>query len=104
MRTEDRKLLELAAKAAGWDLREYSTGVMHCDHDGSGVWMVWRPREDDGDALRLQARIKCAIEWLDSGHVAARTPCGHLQLEQGDREGLRRAIFGCAAAVGRRMA
>ena len=53
----DRKLLELAAKAAGI---EY--GVIHdaprlkCD----AGWTPWNPLTDDGDALRLA--VKCGID------------------------------------------
>lgn len=57
----DRELLELAAKAAGYEggITEYENGYCemgltnHFKPNGSNVW---RPLIDDGDALRLAVR------------------------------------------------
>lgn len=65
----DRKLLELAAKAAGVEF--YTPGGL------DGPWfeilsdrgfylrgcVPWNPLTDDGDALRLAAKLKIDIEW-----------------------------------------
>lgn len=59
---EENDLLMLAAKAAGLE-----AGVIHqrphrkCDMG----WTPWNPLEDDGDALRLAARLKIDVhyEW-----------------------------------------
>jgi hypothetical protein len=59
----DKKLLELAAKAAGitW-IRDYKDGPMK-------VMMTftreWNPLTDDGDALRLAVRLKLTISIRD---------------------------------------
>ena len=45
----DRELLELAAKAAGYKY----------DHKIS----VWNPLTDDGDCARLEEKLKICIEW-----------------------------------------
>lgn len=68
----DRELLELAAKAAGYELewREWITSrvgkfqtIKHTKHDG--FWLEgksWNPLTDDGDALRLAVKLGIDIE------------------------------------------
>lgn len=48
----DRELLELAAKAAGYDYRP-ENGVIVVD----GIPGNWNPLDDDGDAFRLMVGI-----------------------------------------------
>ena len=55
----DRELLEMAAKAAGYDGLRWSM-LRQCFYDCSGVY--WRPLDDDGDALRLA--IKLGVDLL----------------------------------------
>jgi hypothetical protein len=57
----DRELLELAAKAAGFDVVFYNNecvglGISDCKRD----W-PWNPLTDDGDALRLAVKLNLAI-------------------------------------------
>lgn len=52
----DRELLELAAKAAGFQLDELSGRVIRRESDGQPVY--WNPLTDDGDALRLMVRLR----------------------------------------------
>lgn len=68
----DRKLLELAAKAAGFDVewREWITSRMaefrrikHTKH--AGFWIEdrqWNPLTDDGDALRLAHKLGMDVD------------------------------------------
>ena len=71
----DRELLELAAKAywAGeiddvmsfhWDEQEAAIVYTHADnqdHNGNDVELLWTPLADDGDALRLAAKLKLNV-------------------------------------------
>ena len=71
----DRELLELAAKAAGYIVQEhvangawvYEAGSA-VDKDGEPKLFLWRPRDDDGDALRLAVRLKMLV---DGGYCCA---------------------------------
>ena len=53
----DRELLELAAKAAGYELRLHEDGTAYSDNRAVGYWSVWNPLTDDGDALRLAVKL-----------------------------------------------
>ncbi len=105
MNTEDRELLRLAAKAAGWELRPHSNGWFLCGQGREFLWLAWNPLIDDGNALRLAAALKFTVDFesgavwgagdLDEtclGHTTADEPC------------MRRAIVRAAAEIGRRMA
>ena len=54
----DRKMLEYAAKAAGYEVEVDHKGVFHI-HEGTGSqsWSPWNPLDDDGDALRLAVKL-----------------------------------------------
>ena len=54
----DRELLEMAAKAAGYDGLRWSM-LRQCFYDCSGIY--WRPLDDDGDALRLAVKLQLQI-------------------------------------------
>jgi hypothetical protein len=56
MTNDNRELLELAARAVGHLTRTDSQGVWLIEPDGSPI-RLWRPHEDDGDALRLAVRL-----------------------------------------------
>ena len=60
---EDKELLELAAKAAGykleWDDKEARIPVVV----GPDVYSYWNPLTDDGDALRLAVKLKIDMEF-----------------------------------------
>lgn len=99
MNTEDRELLELAAK---YYVPESFRGN---ENYLRGLLETWNPLKDDGDALRLAAALKFTVDFengavwgagdLDEkrlGHTTADEPC------------MRRAIVRAAAEIGRRMA
>lgn len=115
---DDRKLLEMAAKAAG--LEEFSLingrPAYRFRHSGLQDWRPWNPLEDDGDALRLAVRLRLPInygaadEW---GNGGPETLCGqywdpmdgryypHRQAHDGDAlAASRRAIVRAAAEIG----
>ena len=58
----DRELLELAAKAAGMNTREFATDSITRWHwRDDGTYTAWNPLTDDGDALRLAVDLDLAI-------------------------------------------
>lgn len=71
MSAEDRELLELAAKAAGYTVRCVGDGRP----GGNVVFYVepsqlyWSPLTDDGDALRLA--VKLCLEVTPAGNYTA---------------------------------
>ncbi|MCX7132294.1 hypothetical protein [Aeromonas sp.] len=113
----DRELLELAAKAAG------ITGQCHlltgdcCDPaepggfryehpDGGHDW--WNPLMDDGDALRLAAKLCMTIRtdndiFAFAGFIFTHGPLVNQRIKDvGDKEtAIRRAIVRAAAEVGK---
>ena len=105
----DRELLELAAKAAG-----YQPWGSDCEgwpiFVADGQPMGWNPLTDDGDALRLAAKLSITIEFgLIS--VASYLGCAVTEnmihahsYERDDRnQVIRRAITRAAAAIGESM-
>jgi hypothetical protein len=108
----DRKLLELAAKAAGLEIVNMETKdclaikTNYCNHD------YWNPLTDDGDALRLVVKLNLFLfhAWTHAEGVplanvmvqnAEQTvTCGEIK---GDNPcaATRRAIVRAAAEIGK---
>lgn len=108
--TDDRELLELAAKAAGIDVKPIKgfDGVERL-HTGVGSYMplVWNPLTDDGDALRLATKLYLMIDIRDDdNHTYVLGDYG-LNADElhGDDAGAatRRAIVRAAAEIGNGM-
>jgi len=59
----DRELLELAAKAAGYDVVYESTYLTFFRQDVPGR-PIWNPLNDDGDALRLTVKIPLTVSFV----------------------------------------
>ena len=110
----DREILELAAKAAGIQLEwRYNWRGNELDepwHDGS----VWEPQNDDGQALRLAARLGIAIQFyrnappelgLPRECAVSVTPDRRWFSESGPDENAatRRAIVRAAAEIGKSL-
>ena len=56
----DRELLELAAKAAGYNIVDKSHPIsVYIYSDGCKGGVFWNPLKDDGDAFRLA--VKCRM-------------------------------------------
>ena len=116
---EDRELLELAAKAAGYavDCAFEDSPLIYGEDAGPDGPREWNPLTDDGDALRLAVDLRLDISFL-SGFKQVRCHC-----EQGrdnpwmhsvagygagagslpTAENVRRAIVLAAAEIGRAM-
>lgn len=110
----DRKMLELAAKAAGIEFNDKrsSTGgiALYCALNG---W--WNPLENDSHAFRLAVKLKIIVTFADAGggpYVCAgqrlgpfsreRLPVKIFALEE-ELAATRRAISMAAAEIGRGM-
>lgn len=115
---DDRRMLELAAKAAGITLRDYCTKFVTCYYTEQGS--VWNPLTDDGDALRLAVKLGLIVDLrYRPGHKLANynrveywlPPSGTgnsaLMFEFGDHvdhnAATRRCIVRAAAAIGEQM-
>lgn len=119
MSTIDRKLLELAAKAAGiailgWygDDGEDGEWAEHKPRQGDAVG--WNPLRDDGDCFRLQVDARIRLE-VDSNRAQAQTEQrpgwtsaivviqSHDGKTESARAAARLAVVQAAAWVGRSM-
>lgn len=87
----DRELLELAARADGYDM-----GDLPCYHG------PWNPLTDDGDALRLAMKLGFTVEPGKCWHSPYGPAFGEDVLD-GEMKATRRAIVRAAAAIGEQM-
>ncbi len=113
--TDDRELLELAAKAAGYVIESMRSNVgAWCypvgeqpneDGDHPGLF-GWNPLADDGDALRLAVKLGLLVD-AHGLHVRVGLPYGlGLAAEPKNSDpyaATRRAIVRAAAEIGRTM-
>lgn len=126
----DRELLELAAKAAGFNFKwfkvkqwktmkgevgpcRYFTGTV--DVYGSHHTKPWNPLKDDGDALRLAVKLQVSIENECVSAGCAYCTRGGFAFESvysggdggcvvdADFSAVRRAIVIAAASIGKDM-
>jgi hypothetical protein len=101
---DDRELLEMAAKAAWYQV---DTGFADCPlifgedagHDGP---REWNPLEDDGDALRLAVKLKLIVE-VGSCWLSKYGPVFGEDVLPDPLSATRRAIVRAAAQIGRAM-
>ena len=71
----DRELLELAAKAAGyeyWNFDAGQSGNLMNAYTSDGSHSVWWPLEDDGDAMRLAVKLALRVECYTSVKIIPR--------------------------------
>ncbi len=119
----DRELLKLAAKAAGYTLKWGEVFIVGGDEvDCTDIAYVvsgqpdeadwhWDPLTDDGDALRLAVKLDMQIWHNAGGTVSAMPPKGVIgfwdrlqdDLEPDPYAATRRAIVRAAAEVGKGM-
>lgn len=102
----DRDLLELAAKANGGLVYVNGLGWIYEDDDGNrGSW--WNPLADDGDALRLAARLNFRldiqggtvriVDTLDNEHYLSGVVTDYAE----QMVVVRRAVVRAAAKIGK---
>lgn len=94
----DRELLELAAKAAGYVA--LANGQTYSPEAGN---FDWNPLSDDGDALRLAVKIYMFDGSLFDLFLKFRLEEVLNDSGRSDEEIARRAIVRAAASIGRNM-
>lgn len=106
--SEDRELLELAARAEGRTLGRWFEDFREQGYMVPGLDAIWNPLEDDGDALRLAAALDLTICTNGQGPyvadgtlkiLAAAPPCRAGE----EMPAIRRCIVRAAAEIGRTM-
>ena len=105
----NKKLLELAAKAAGYELDWFEVELgdpdcysrWYCDLKETRI--SWNPLIDDGDALRLAVKLKMIVDPY-AGVVAIQKDVVIAVLNEDDMmAAVRRAIVRAAAEIGKEM-
>lgn len=111
----DKELLELAAKAAGIEIRGNANkwiaqGVTELDllvWNDRGGDSVWNPLTDDGDALRLAVKLRMMVDCVRGADVIEIFVNGeirHIGIDITDPDSYaatRRAIVRAAAEIGK---
>ncbi|NMY32651.1 hypothetical protein HBR94_14205 [Pseudomonas sp. WS 5412] len=103
----DQQILELAAKAAGISPVLCFESARNCLRIGDREsYRLWRPLEDDGDALRLAIKLGICIVFMeDHDSVGAEHSVhGVMIIEAMDDFGTRRAIVRAAADIAKATA
>lgn len=103
----DRELLELAAKAMGISIGWIGSVPWYAGQRGERIY--WDPLTDDGDALRLAAKLRIAITYpFDEncvrcwhGHEGTEPVC--IELGEDLCTATRRAVVTAAAEIGKAM-
>lgn len=103
----DRELLELAAKAAGYQMNI----VRSQEKDGTVTFymepsnLYWNPLIDDGDALRLavKLRLEVAIHETETGVINGNLIGGIEKHNDDPYAATRRAIVRAAAEIGKSL-
>lgn len=104
---KDREMLELAAKAAGYELvfpENAADGNFHFGPDGN--FNIWNPLTSDGDALRLAAVIEVEVSLGQCGGIVyKRRPMKEsiTELSEDYMAAIRLAITRAAAEIGKDM-
>lgn len=109
--SNDRELIELAAKAAGYDLRWVSTRLddnftarIRNDNPYWFNWPAWNPLDDDGDALRLAGKLMMTIDISMYGTTVTIPSTPITIAEVWHEDATRRAIVRAAAAMAKTTA
>ncbi|EQA6245243.1 hypothetical protein ACX5G2_002138 [Pseudomonas aeruginosa] len=98
----DRELLELAARAAGYQFSyPYHSISIPLILAETGRWRQWDPRHDDGDALRLAVLLNLEIHSPQSDPTVMFRTAEHDVFYQDTC--IRRAIVRAAAEIGKSM-
>lgn len=107
----DVEMLELAAKAAGYE-KSLRWNVRFLLSAGGSVlvnnsWQKWNPLNDDGDAFRLSMKLEMMVDPVNrvvAGYLSDINIDIDPELQERDYYGaVRRAIVTAAAEIGKRM-
>ena len=96
----DRELLELAAKAVGYDYKPKNGAIVV-----GGIPANWNPLTDDGDALRLAVKLELQLRLRHSENAVSVYGSPDGRVDEADRAdpcaATRRAIVRAAAEIGK---
>ncbi len=96
----DRNLLEDAAKAAGLNGKTDRQGFFRVETQ-AGLFRVWNPLTDDGDALRLAVKLNLDVHfWPEHPEAWVEAMAQDELLGSDPYAATRRAIVRAAAAIG----
>jgi hypothetical protein len=96
----DKELVELAAKAAGYDVKPHGNSRYSPDLLFTLKGKNWNPLTDDGDALRLAVKLRLTPH-ID-GNLTDCEDCTVAHLDD-PYAATRRAITRAAAEIGKAM-
>lgn len=91
---DDHELLELAAKAAGYELLDVGDYQIY-----DKEWRGWNPLTSNGDALRLAMKLRISIEFDEFDYVLVGGMCSSNTSD----DSVRLLIVKAAAEIGRNM-
>lgn len=107
MNTEDRELLELAARAAGHDVEIVGSAVwINGDYQSPHSTLPWNPLEHSGEALELAVQLGVKVSASVSGMAARAETENAIYSQPNDGDAVaatRRAIVRAAAGIGRTL-
>ena len=95
----DRELLELAAKAAGIELKW--SGEMDVPPRMQPSWESWSPLTDDGDALRLAVKLLITVTFGANYVIVGGNQMPLVNNANDPYAATRRAIVRAAAEIGK---
>jgi hypothetical protein len=65
----EQKILELAAKAAGYRVCHFLQNGAYVSDDVAKRYFDWNPRHDDGDSRRLEVKLSmCVTQFLNTSY------------------------------------
>ena len=102
---DDKTLLELAAKAAGYEFWDYNGSYRvrtRPNREEYPEWEPWNPLTDDGDALRLAVKLRMEVNIeMFSTNATVHEPYSEEHEQHGDDPyaATRRAIVRAAAQL-----
>ena len=103
----DRELLEMAAKASGLSVQGAAPYGLSIRSDASASGYDWNPLTDDGDALRLAAKLGLGVIFATGevyvGLLGEGDQTEIIEDESEPYASTRRAIVRAAAEIGRAM-
>lgn len=103
----DREMLELAAKAAGYDVLWHDMWecFVHTNSQNHTNPEVWIPLDDDGDALRLAVKLNMAVNCIHNQILAEEPIIKEVSVWEPRNDdpyaATRRAVVRAAAEIGR---
>ena len=102
----DRELLEMAAKAAGYEVEWVRNSGCHYRCEAEESREQWCPLDDDGDALRLAVKLDISLLGDFPGNIVVVAFDARRIIEKYDGDqyaATRLAIVRAAAAIGSEM-